>query len=65
MKKTTISWIFLTTLTLIFAVAKLYGAVAWSWLWVISPICAPIAMLVALTAVAAVLSYLFTILFID
>ena len=34
---------FLGLLTLIFIAAKLFGAINWSWFWVLSPILLPIA----------------------
>lgn len=42
---------FFGCLTLIFVVLKLTRVIAWSWLWVLSPIWIPIAIVVAIIAI--------------
>lgn len=43
---------FLGILTLIFITLKLTGFIAWSWLWVLSPIWIPLSIVLALFAIA-------------
>lgn len=46
---------FLGFLTLLFVAAKLFGAIAWSWWWVFSPIWIP-ALIVILAVLIAVMA---------
>lgn len=46
------------TLTVIFVVLKLVGVIAWSWLWVLSPLWIGFLLLVAFVAVVALITYL-------
>lgn len=38
----------LSILTIIFVVAKIWGPLTWSWLWVLSPLWIPIAIFTAI-----------------
>jgi|DEB0MinimDraft_3_1074331.scaffolds.fasta_scaffold01929_9 hypothetical protein len=42
MRTNAVSLLFLTLLTLVFAVGKIFGYLDWSWVWVASPIWIPI-----------------------
>lgn len=46
------------TLTIIFVVLKLVGVIAWSWLWVLSPLWIGFLLFVALVAIVALVVYL-------
>ena len=48
------SW-FLPFLTLLFITLKLCGVIHWSWWWVLSPILIPLAILIVLLIVRAIL----------
>lgn len=63
MKKSVITWIFLTALALIFIVAKLYGVINWSWLLVISPLWGPITICFLTGSLAFIFAFLFTMIF--
>ena len=43
---------FLGMLTLLFAAAKVFGYITWSWLWVFSPLLIPIFLVGLITAIA-------------
>lgn len=43
---------FLGLLTIVFIVLKLTGVIAWSWLWVVAPLWAPVAIIVGLLLIA-------------
>lgn len=45
-------------LTLIFVAAKLFGAIAWSWLWVLSPLWIGFAIGLVLVVLAIVIAAL-------
>lgn len=45
---------FLGLLTLIFIALKLTGTIAWSWWWVLSPLWAPMCLVIAIFAVAMI-----------
>lgn len=47
---------FLIALCLIFIFCKLTGHVTWSWLWVLSPLWIPIAILLILCMIAGILA---------
>ena len=47
---------FFGALTIAFIVLKLCRVIAWSWLWVLSPIWIPLAIVVAVCLIAAVCS---------
>lgn len=47
---------FFSLLTLLFIGLKLTGHIGWSWLWVLSPMLIPLAVIVTLTAVVGVLT---------
>ena len=40
---------FLGMLTLLFAAAKVFGYITWSWLWVFSPLLIPVFIVVLIT----------------
>ena len=42
---------FLGMLTLLFAAAKVFGYITWSWLWVFSPLLIPVFIVVLISAV--------------
>ena len=42
---------FLDLLTIVFIAAKLVGAITWSWLWVLSPLWIPYALVILIFAV--------------
>lgn len=44
---------FSSLLTIVFIVLKLMGVVAWSWVWVLAPTWIPIAILLVVLAVVA------------
>ena len=46
---------FLGMLTLLFAAAKVFGYITWSWLWVFSPLLIPV-FIVALITTATILA---------
>lgn len=43
---------FLGLLAIVFITLKLCGVIAWSWWWVLAPVWVPVALLVAIGAVA-------------
>lgn len=49
---------FLSLLTLVFVAAKLFGHIAWSWLWVFSPLWIPLAALLIVAIVGAVFTFI-------
>ncbi|MFA5676585.1 MAG: hypothetical protein WDA65_08715 [Christensenellales bacterium] len=65
MKRSVISWIFITTLTLILAIAKLYGAITLPWFWVLSPLWVPFALLISLSIIAIIIAFIMNVLFVD
>lgn len=48
---------FCVLLTVIFVALKLFGAIHWTWLWVLSPIWIPLAILVFIALVIFALAY--------
>lgn len=47
---------FCAVLTLIFITLKLLGKISWSWLWVLSPLWIPIALIVLLMVVVSIIT---------
>ncbi|TWU18001.1 hypothetical protein [Allorhodopirellula heiligendammensis] len=45
---------FCSVLLLIFITLKLCGVIAWSWLWVLIPLWGPLALAIALFAIAGI-----------
>lgn len=48
----------LSVLAVAFIILKLCGVIAWSWLWVLSPIWIPLAVVLALLAFAGLLWFI-------
>ncbi len=48
----------LLPLTLLFVVLKLFGAITWSWVWVLSPMWLPFAVILAVFTFMSVLALL-------
>jgi hypothetical protein len=46
-------------LTLLFIGLKLCGVIAWSWLWVLSPIWIPVALVIVIWIIALIASHWF------
>ncbi len=47
---------FLGLLAIVFIVMKLMGYITWSWLWVLAPLWMPLAIVLMIVAIAALLS---------
>ena len=47
---------FLGLLQIVFIVLKLCGVISWSWLWVLSPLWMPIAIIIAIFALVLLVS---------
>lgn len=45
---------FLTLLTILFVILRLFGAIKWPWLWVFAPLWIPIVIIVAFIALGLV-----------
>lgn len=50
----TVQFPFLGILTLIFITLKLTGFIAWSWLWVLSPLWIPLAIVLVILIIAGI-----------
>lgn len=46
-------------LTVILAVLKLTGIIAWSWLWVLSPLWAPVALVLLIISIFSIIKTFF------
>ena len=46
---------FLEILTIVFVCAKLFGAIAWSWWWVLAPIWIPISIILVVFVIVGTL----------
>ena len=50
---------FVGMLAIVFIVLKLTGYIAWSWLWVLSPIWIPFALILVVAIIAAIFYFVF------
>ena len=55
-KSVSVNFPFLGILTLIFITLKLTGHIAWSWLWVLSPLWIPFAVVIGIALIVLIIA---------